>query len=183
MKQYRRYRMDFSGEWLRRSAMCMGFSVFVQAVYYLGICNLQDLGFGTLLIGLWLPMLLGVGYVVLLRGLKWNAPGVYGLLCAAFCVVYILGALLTGNVLRIILAIIGYLLCAAVYLIVVGGYFPSWLPAVLVFVAAMVLRVILFDLGRLSVSDWIAEAGTLSSMAAFALLPLGLKKVEIKELS
>lgn len=176
MKQYHRYRMDFSGEWLRRSAMCMGMSILLLAVYYFGIHNLSDFGFGKLLVCLWLPLILGTAYVILLRGLKYDAPGVYALICAGFCLVYILGTFVSGSGLRVMLGIPGYLLSAAVYLIVVGGYFPSWVPASLAFCAAVSLRVLLFDVGRLQIADWIAEGSVLCSMAAFIFLPVGLKK-------
>lgn len=177
MKQYRRYQMNFAGEWLRRSAMCMGMSVFLLAVCYLGIYNLQDLTFGELLTGFWLPLILGVVYVVLLRGIKWNAPGVYAILCAAFCLVYILGSFQTENAFRILLSIPGYILAAVVYLVVVGGYFPAWLPASLYFLGAILIRILFFDHG-LSVTDWLKEGATLLSMASFALLPVGLKQVK-----
>ncbi len=179
MKQYRRYQMNFAGEWLRRSAMCMGMSVFLLAVYYLGFFNLQDFSFGKLFVGFWFPLSLGVVYVVLLRGIKWNAPGVYAILCAAFCLVYILASFQSGNALRILLAIPGYVLGAGIYLIVVGGYFPAWLPASLFFGGAILIRVLFFDHG-LSLVDWLKEGAILLSMAAFLFLPLGLKQVKKK---
>lgn len=180
MKQYRRYQMNFAGEWLRRSAMCMGLSVFLLAVYYLGFHNLKDFSFGTLLVGFWLPLILGVVFVVLLRGLKWNAPGIYALLCVAFCLVYILGTFLTGSVLRILIGIPVFALCAAVYIVIVGGYFPSWMPASLYFAGVIVVRLLVFDSGLSGITDWIKEAAVLCSMGAFLLLPMGLKEVKRK---
>lgn len=183
MKKYHVYRMNFESDWLRRSAMCMGMSVFLLAAYYLGAHDLSHHTGGMLFLNFWLPLALGLGYIVLVCILRLNAPGVYAIVCGAFCLMYLLQALFSGNGFRVVIALPGYLLCAAVCVVVLGGYFPSLAPAGICFLAVVVLRVILFDLGRLSLGQWIAEGAVLCSMCAFIFLPGGYVRTNKKELS
>ena len=84
MKRYHVYRMNFGSEWLRRSAMCMGMSIFLLAAYYLGMHDLAEFTGGHLFLNLWLPLVLAIGFVVLLCVVKWDAPGLYAIVCAVF---------------------------------------------------------------------------------------------------
>ena len=183
MKQYHIYKMDFGSDWMRRCGMSMGFSVFFLAAYYLGLHRFSDFTFGTLLLHFWLPLLLGVGFIVLTRVVKLNAPGIYAMIGAAFCLVYLLQAVTSGNGFRFILGLPGYFLCGAIYLVVLTGFFPSKMPACLVFLIAIVVRFILFDIGRLSIGGWIREGAVLFALAAFMLLPMGMISAKKKELS
>lgn len=182
MKRYHQYKMDFEGRGVQWSAVCMGVAIFLSALYYLGIRNMKDVGGLELLVCLWLPVIAGVAYLVLLRIVRFNAPGVYAIFGAAFCAILILSSFVSGSALRMIIGIPAYLICGAALLIVVGGYFPARLPAVLLFGIAIGLRVILFDLGRLSITQWIEEGAQLFMLAAFMFLPLGLKSINKKEL-
>ena len=183
MKRYHVYRMNFTSDWMRRSGMCMGLSVFLLAAYYLGLHGFADFTFGTMLLHFWLPLVLGVGLIVLSRVVKLDAPGVYAIIGAAFCLVYLLQAVTSGNGFRFLLGLPGYLLCGAIYLVVLGGFFPSKMPASLAFLIAIVLRFVLFDIGRLSIGGWIREGAVLFALASFLFLPLGMYSTKKKELS
>ena len=183
MKRYHVYRMNFTSDWMRRSGMCMGLSVFFLAAYYLGLHGLGDFNFGTMLLHFWLPLALGVGLIVLSRVVKLDAPGVYAIIGAAFCLVYLLQAVTSGNGFRFLLGLPGYLLCGAIYLVVLGGFFPSKMPASLGFLIAIVLRFILFDIGRLSIAGWVKEGAVLCALASFMFLPYGMYSTKKKELS
>ncbi len=184
MKQYHQYRMYFNAKSLDFSALCMGLSMFLSVMYHLAFRGLDAFSTGTLIIQLWLPLFFGMLYLVLLRGIRWNAPGLYAIIGAVFCVIYILDAFTSGSVGKILLGVPSWLICAAALVIVVGGYFPSRLPASLLFGLAIGLRVVLFDIGRLNALEWVAEAAHLFSMAAFLFLPVGLKeRKRRKELS
>lgn len=176
MKRYHQYKMDFSGKWLGYSGLCMGLSVFLTALYYFGLCNMKDVSLGELLVCLWLPLIFGICYIALLRVVRLNAPGLYGILGAVFSVIFILAGF-AGGVGKAIISIPIFAVCALVLLVVVGGFFPAKMPAALVYGIGIVLRVILFDLGRLGLKEWIPEAAVLCGMAAFMFLPLGLKSV------
>lgn len=184
MKQYYQYRMKFNGKSLEFSALCMGLSLFLSALYYLAICGLDAFSTGVLIVQLWLPLLFGIVYLVLLRGIRWNAPGIYAIIGTLFCMIYILDAFISGSMGKILLAVPSWVLCAVALIIVIGGFFPSRVPASLLIGIAIGLRVLLFDVGRLSPLEWIAESTHLFSMAAFLFLPIGLKeRKRRKELS
>ena len=177
MKQYRQYQMNFTGKCAGYSAACMGLSMFLAALYYLGLNYLADTGAGELIFCLWLPLVSGTAYLVLLRVMRWNAPGTYAIIGAVFCVISIFGSFAVGAG-RGVFAIPVYLICAAVLLVVVGGFFPSSLPVALVFGIAIVLRILLLDIGRLSLVQWVREGAHLFAMGAFVFLPGALTRVK-----
>ena len=84
-KQYLRYQIDFNGKWAQPAALLMGLAFFLRLVYYLCLVSLHDCGFGEILFSMLLPLLLTCGYIVLLRVVKLNAPGIYGMIGAALC--------------------------------------------------------------------------------------------------
>lgn len=178
MKQYHQYQMNFTGKAAYFSGIFMGLSVFALAVYYLAIRNMSDIGRGELVICFWLPLVLGVVYIALLNAVRWNAPGLYAIFGVLFCVLHILSAFVAGGFFRIMLDCIVYVICAAVLLVVMGGYFPARLPASLCFAIALVLRIVLFDIGRLSTVEWIQETAPLCVLASLMCLPVSVKPVK-----
>ncbi len=175
LKQYHRYQMDFSGSWMKGSLASMGLAVFLLAVYYFGWINLSAVKIGKLILGLILPMLLCLGYIVLLRFVKLNAPGVYGIIGAALCLVLMGGNILAGGLLRMILSIVGYALCSVILIFCVGGYLPGKLPASLTFGIAFAVRLLFFDLLRFRKVNWLEEAAVLLILLALTCLPMALK--------
>lgn len=176
MKQYHQYRMQFNSKGVLYSSVCMGISLFLSVLYYLAVNSLDTFSGGILVTQLWLPLILGIAYLVLLRGVRYNAPGLYAIIGVFFCLLYILGSFGSGSFAQVLVALLCWTVCAAALVVVMGGFFPSRLPASLLFGIAIGLRVLLFDLGRLSLVEWLGEAPHLFSMAAFLLLPLGLKE-------
>lgn len=175
MKQYHRYRMDFTGKWVQAGACFMGLSVFTLAVYYFGICNLSDLGIAQLVLGLWVPLILGAVYILLLRFIHWDAPGIYAIAGVVFCLLYVVGLFSGGGILRIILGLVGYGFGAVILVAVVGGYLPDKLIGTVYFLILILVRVLCFDVGKLSAMEWITECSTLCSMAALMCLPMSLR--------
>ena len=176
MKQYHKYQMNFKSKFAAASVVCMGISMFLTALYYLGLCYLSDFSAGKLVVCLWLPMLLGIAYVVLMGVVRLNAPGTYALLGVIGCVIQILGTFVSGDMGRVLLGIPANLLAIIVLIIVVGGYFPAKLPAALVFGIVIALRLVVFDIGRLSLLQWVEESAWLFMLASFMFLPLSLKE-------
>ena len=172
MKQYLRYRMDFESKWLRWSAACVGAAMFLRAFYYLGLQYLTAPG--SLFWSLWLPLGLGLVYTVLLRGIRLNAPGVYAILGALICIYLLIGVFGTGNVLRIILAVVAYGISGAALILCTGGYLPGRLPAAVCFAVVLAVRIFFFDLGRVSGTAWLTELADLGFIAALLCLPMGM---------
>lgn len=180
MKQYDRYRMDFSGQAVRLSGIFMAVSMFLLTVYYLGIRNLQDIGGIAALILFWIPIILGVIYLVLLQMLRWNAPGIYAILGALFCLLLMFGLFTGDSVLRIVLGIPAYLICGAVLVLAAGGYLPGRLPAAICFGVVIAVRFLFFDLGHISGTDWVDEISSLCQLVSLMLLPMGMVKGKSK---
>lgn len=181
MKQYHRYHMDFTGSWARASLICMGMSLFLLAVYYFGVTAFGDHGVMTILFSLCLPLLVSAAYIVLMQVLRWDAPGIYGMLGALLCAAFLVGTFFSGSVFRIILGVAWYVICAAVLLAVTGGYLPGKALSVTVFGISIAVRLLFFDVGRLSLAEWIEEGATLCAMASLICLPMALIPVKQQE--
>lgn len=180
MKQYHRYHMDFTGKWAKASGICMGASLFLLAVYYFCVTPFGDHGVMEILFCLCLPLIASVAYVVLLRVLRWDAPGIYGILGALLCLSFLVGVFFSGSVVRIILGVVWYALCALVLLAALGGYLPGKLPSSAVFGISIAIRLIFFDIGKLGLAQWIGEGATLCAMASLVCLPMALVSVHSK---
>ncbi len=178
MKQYFRYQMDFASRWLTASTGCMGLSLFFRMVYYFGITNLADRNFVEILFSALIAAAVSVAYIFLIRLKKLNAPGVYGILGAVMCLCLLLGSILSGSVVRMLLGIVWYLLCGGVILTFAGGYLPGKTPVLAAFGVAIVCRLLFFPAAGLG--GWIKELGDLFSLAAFLLLPYGMKAGRMK---
>ena len=181
MKQYQRNRMDFDNRWTKVSAGFMAVSIFLLTVYYLGICNLLDVGFGEELLNFWLPVVLGFAYIAMLQMLRINSPGIYAIMGAAFCVMLICSLFAAGGVVRIIFGILWYIVCAGVLLMAAGGYMPGTAPAAVCFGIAAFVRLMFAIFGSNSLPELVSELANLSVILAMMFLPLGMVKVKKKE--
>lgn len=175
MKQYYRYQMDFESKALKTSAACIGGALFALMFFYFGMTNLADCSFGEILFSLILPSVLYVVWIVLISGVKRNAPGLYGILGACLCLCVLLNVFSVGSGLRILLAVIWYVFAAAILIATAGGYLPGRTLASFVFLVPFGVRLVFFDLGRLSLSGWVREASILLTLAALVLLPAAMR--------
>lgn len=173
MKQYYRYQMNFDGKAVWLSGVCMGIAIFALVVYYLFLGDITQISTGVKVMDLWLPVGLCAIYIALLRVIRWNAPGVYAILGAVFCLLLIIGLFSYGGV-RLILGVAGYILCGAVLILCTGGYIPGRLPAAVCFAAVLLVRLLSFDFGKITGSAWLPEIATLSMIAGLMFLPLGM---------
>lgn len=180
LKQYTRFQVDFESKWITAFGALTGLSFFLRIVYYFGLMSLRDVSIIELLTSALMGIIL-CGIVVCMNCLHMNAPGLYGLIGAAQCLLLIILSFTTGSPLRIILAIIWYALTALVLLATVGGYLPGRLLAALMFALPGVVRLLFFDLGKLGIIKWFRELGVLSILAAFVCFAMGLKPASDKK--
>ncbi len=171
-----RMNVNFSGNWVRNATLCMAASLFLRAVYYLGLTNFMDIGFFETVFCALLPLFLSGAFVVLLSGLRRNAPQLYGLMGALFCFFAIIASFYTGNVFRIILAVVWYAIAAGVVYLSSIGRLRNKSLSVAVCVIPMVVRVVIFDIGRLGIVQWILELSGLFMLAALAFYPMIIQK-------
>ena len=172
LKQYHRCRMDFTVKAAGFAGLFMGAYLFLLCVYFFFLRDLASVTAGETVFGLILPMLLCIVYIVLLRFVKLNAPGLFAIIGAAFCLVLMIHAFSSGNLLRGVLGGIWYILCGLVLILSAGGYLPGTLPASTMLGIGFLLRVVLFDLRLRGITAWIYELAFLMLIAALTCLPL-----------
>lgn len=172
MKQYHRYQMDFESNWVRWAATCVGASIFLLVLRYLVLQYLEAPGHHTW--NLWVPMGLGTLLIVLLRGFRLKFPGVYAVLGTMICIWLIIRLFSTGNTFRIVLGTVGYLFSAGVLIFCAGGFLPGRLPAAMCFAVIFALRIVLFDLGRISGVAWLPTLAEWGFLAALICLPMAM---------
>ena len=181
LKKYTRYQVDFSSKWTAAFGVLMGLSFFLRIVFYFGLTSLRDVGIIELLTSALVGIFLCGGTVVCLNVLHRNAPGLYGIVGAVQCLLVFVVTCTTGNLGRIILALIWYTLTAVILLITVSGYLPGKLLAALMLIVSVVVRLFFFDLGHLGIISWVKELAVLSSLSSIACFAMGLKpKMHIK---
>ena len=172
MKKYHRYRMDFESNWLRWSATFVGIAMFLRVIRYIGIEYLEDPR--ALVWDLWVPVGVGLLYTVLLRGFRFNAPGIYAIIGILMCFSLLSGVFAAENALRTVLGLFGYIFCCAILVICTGGLLPGRLPAAVCFGALFGCRILLFDLGRISGLDWMTTLADWGFLLALVCLPMGM---------
>ncbi len=142
LKQMIRYRLDMEGQWANTAGVLMGLAFFLQAVYFFGFANLRQIGFFAIAFQMILPMVLELAWIVLLRGVKLNAPGLYGIFGAVLCVLVMLQTVVTGTLPAAILSVPTLLAAGILVLAVIGGFVSSRFVAVGACVLVLVLRVL-----------------------------------------
>ena len=176
LKRYARYQINFPGKCVTLSGALVGLSVFLRMLYFFGLHLISDFEANTIVFRLALPVFVSLVYIYLLNGIRWNAPGVYGILGSVFCLMLIGWNLTSGDILRIVLSVCGYLVAALILLATTGGFVPGRFLSFLCFAVLIGLRVFLYDRGGLALSDWITECADLCLIAAlsvfsFCLIP------------
>ncbi len=171
MKRYHRYQMDFDHKACWMSGICMGLPVFMLSIYYLFFQEINAVPVFNQIVNLWLPIVLSLGYIAMLRVVRWNSVGMFAILGAAVCLMLILQLFLTANVLRIILGILGYLIAGGLLVLCAGGYLPGRMIVSLVFLLILLMRLLFFR--NFAGWAWLQDISAMSYIAAFALLPVG----------
>ena len=179
-KQSKWVKIDFESKWAQKCLLLMASSAFLLLVYYFGIMNMAQMNFLQVFISAIMPLVLNIFSLVFLYRLKWNAPGIVGLVGAAFCILLALGNLFLGDFLRIILSLAGYAIAAGVLLLHVSGNLRNTSLCVAVFTIAAVVRVVMFDLGRISLAEVFREGSVLCFLGALACIPLMLEYTKRK---
>lgn len=177
-----KYRMDCDGKYHMGATALMGASFFLRAAYYFGFTRPETAGAWGLITFLILPMLMEAAFMVMIRGVKLDLPGIYGIMGAAYCLLLILQSFQVGGVLRIILAIIGYLICGAA-LVGVGWGLLSKSLGVTALLVTFGVRLLTFDLGyllNLRLIALIREAAGLCAILALAFFCAGLAEKKKK---
>lgn len=178
-----KYRMDPDGKYHLAATALMGLAFFLRTAYYFGFTRPESIGGFEMAMFLILPMALELAFMVMIRGVKLNLPKVYGIMAAVFCAVLVVQGIMIGGVLRIVLCIIGYVICGAA-LVGVGWGFLSKSLGVTALVLTFVVRLLAFDLKLLTGLRLVAfmrEAAGLCVILAMAFLCAGLAEKKLRK--
>lgn len=183
-KKLKRYRIKWEGKSIHAAMMFLGLAFFLRAVYYFGCTPIETVGFWELLTWLILPMLLEGLMIVLLRILKWDAPGVYSILAAAMGFLLILQSFGSGSVLRIVLSILANVGCGVLIVGIAGGYLSKQIGVTAYLITAL-MRFICFELVPyvfgLEIVAFVKEATGLFVLLALVGLTNSFKEVTKKK--
>ena len=158
----------------------MGLSFFLRVVYYFGLTNILTYDAGAIILNIIMPLLLCAGYIVLLRAVKLNAPGIFAILGAAFCLMILIWNFSTGDVLRILLSVVFYLLSGLVLLATAGGYIPGRLPSSAIFMVLLLSRFLFYRPSGSQIGQLVLELSVLCIPASLFCLTRSMKEVKKK---
>lgn len=165
--------MNMDGKHMGKVPVLMGLAFYLQIVYYFGFTRLEQLGIGKMFLMLILPSLLSLAFVVLMRGIRFNNPTVYGAMSMAYCLILMFQSFFSGSVLRIVLACIIYLACTVLILMVVLKILNKWF-AVGALLTAAAGRFLIFDLVpyvlKFRAIVLISEAAVICALLALAIM-------------
>lgn len=143
--QVKRYRMDLDGKSISAAGVFLGAALFFRVVYYFGFDHFFGAGIGEILLKLIFPGVLELAAIVLLRGVRLNAPGVYGILGALECILLIIDSFGHGSVLRVVLAVAAYLICGGLIFATSAGWLSKEI-AVCAVALTVIVRLLAFDI-------------------------------------
>lgn len=165
-------RMD--SRWASASAVCMGISVFIRAVYYFGLINLRDLTGFELAMEVILPMIVAAGYLIIIKGFRLNSPILFGGLIGLYAANYLL--LMNTNVTGIVGGVL-LVLMAAVFIATGMGFIPYRIPVVSAAAVLVLFRFFVIDLNgyilplaQFHPVAYLPEASNLFGFLAVALM-------------
>lgn len=143
--QIKRYRMDFDGKGISAAGIFLGAALLFRIVYYFGFMRFFDAGVAEILFWLVLPGLLELGAIALLRAVRFNAPGVYGIFGAVECFLLVVMCFGYGSILRTILGILAYLACGGLIFTCSAGWLSKEIASFM-FVLTCTVRILAFEL-------------------------------------
>ena len=175
--------MIFKNKWLPASAVPAGIAFFFLIFYYLGTKNILDIGFGELLFCFILPVVLLGAYIVMLRVMNNNVTLSYGLLGMLLCLYLLVYAFSYTSVLRMVAAIIWYIIAGVICVGTTMGFIKSNIPFIISFFAPAAVRFLFVDIGLLfsgSLLALIPEISAICGMVTFGMFGICLKATPIQ---
>lgn len=170
--------LDFQSGWVQWSAALMGLFFFLRVVYCLGFHGIADFDSGALWVELIFPLILGVGYIVLLRGFHLNMPVIYGIFGVLLCILMVVWKFQVGITWMDVLGLIWYAAAAVVLMATVMGYLGNRLILLAAFAVPVLFRFVFRDLGVYFLSfrmvDFLPELSSLCGLASISCLAPGL---------
>jgi len=179
-----KYSIQFETKRFLYAAFFIGLSFFLMSVEYFGFRNISQIPSGELVLTLILPLTVLAVFMTLLCGIRLRFAPAYGALGAVYCIYLIIQTVAYSGGGRPVLAVVWYILAAAVLLLTTVGLIPSRIFSVLFFFAPAVYRFVYVDLERyFAVEDYrgfVPEAAILCGLLAFTAFSMCLKPASLK---
>lgn len=179
-EQTHRYSIDFESPWITASAFFAGIGILGRVLYFFIFSDITQAGFGEITFSLVLPLLWLFGFVALLRGVQLNAPFIFGIFVAVYCLLMINWGFQYGSALKGILSLLWYLVLGAGTMITVMGYFHGQYYLAGAFGLSFVLQTLIVDLPRyiltLDLAGYMLPLAMIAGVASLSFFFLALKK-------
>ena len=172
-------RMAARGRWGNYAAAAMGASFFLRIVHYFAMVNLYDVPGFEIFFCVVLPLIVSVGFILMLKLPKLNHPLAGGILAVVYAVDYFFceqmnfGGVVSG---LLLLAAAGLILAAVL------GYIPERKWLLWAAAAALAVRIVFVDvfgyilpLTELKLFAYIPMASNLFGLAAICFLAPSLR--------
>ncbi|MGN0998277.1 MAG: hypothetical protein ACI4PO_01835 [Faecousia sp.] len=180
LTKYFDFRMNFKRSWTSASGALMGVALFSKMVYYFGLTDIGQCGFFEILFSMALPVLLCACYIILLRFVKLNAPGIFAILGAVLYFLVMVDNIHSGGVLRVVLSLAAYLTAIFLLIATVAGYLPDKIFVLAIGFLIPVFRFFLYDLGGGAAAAgmigkirfWTLSISNMAILAALFCLPM-----------
>lgn len=168
-----RYVIRFKSNSIAPSALMSGLSFLLLMTYYFGVVDFGRLDGMEALFGMVLPLLISAAFMFMLRGMRYPAVPVYGIMGCVLCLVMIIRACLSGGTVNIVIAFVWYILTILICLGTTFSFLSNKYLMAAAFMIAAVCRLVFVDLfGHLLKLDIL---GSLPSIAvSFSLLSFGI---------
>ena len=180
----KRYKMDLSGKGMQGALVMLGLSFFLRMVYYFACVRIETVGFWELLTWMILPMIVEAGFIVMIRILRMNLPGIYAIMAAALGLFMIFQSFGYGSLVRTIFAIVAYLGCSVLIIGVAGGMLSKQIAVAAYLITALV-RFFGFEMFqmifRLKVTTLIKDLTGLFALLGLMYLAKSFETVEKKK--
>lgn len=160
------FTMNFKTRWSTLAAVFLALSFFLRVIHFTILSNITTFGGGALFLHLILPLLLCIIGMILFRALRLRHPLIYAILGALLCIMLLIWNCSSGNVLRIVLSVIWYLVCGSALVMTALGFIPWKLPVSTAFAVALFVRLFVYDLGKIAKLGWVPEGSALCILAA-----------------
>ena len=154
-------RLASRGKWGNLAAAWMGLSFFLRMVWYFGLMNFNDLSGAEIALRVVLPLLISVGFILMMKIKAFSLPLASGITAVVYAVSYFfcetmtLGGILSGILL---LATSGLILAAVL------GYVPERKWLIWAGVVTLIFRLLFVDL--------LGYILPLSELKLFAYIPM-----------
>lgn len=146
MKRLVHYKLRSESWWLTASGIMMGLAFFLQALDFLALRTQHSVPVWQWILFMILPMVLEGAWFVLLREKMIPRAEVPGIVGGALCLLLLIQTLFCGSLLLAILGAVVFALAAATIVLITFGYIHHRALGMLVFLAASVVRVLLFGM-------------------------------------